>query len=123
MSTQINQFLMYGISLPYGWHKEWEKKNGTDFYETFESFMDDSTFESKVKHKDGIFCLFDGRDGRFIVIGRVIEKAKDGDFIGEEKPITFPEFTDLEKELLAESIKRNFGVEGKLEYIFVTQYR
>jgi len=123
MSTQINQLLLWAIHLPYKWHEQWEKDHdGKDFYDEFVSYMDDSAFESTVKHKDGIFCVFDGRYGRFIFIGRVLQKAKDGDMLGDE-PIDFPPLSELEKELIANSAERVFGVTGEFKHWLVTLYR
>lgn len=125
MSTQTNQYLMWGILLPYKWHEQWEKENKKPdgFYDTFEDFMDDSAFEIKVKHKDGIFCLFDGRDGRFIIIGRVLAKAKDGDMIGDSRPFAIPDIGP-DREAIVQSVIRNFGpVKGEFQYYFVTVYR
>ena len=56
MSTQINQYFMYGILVPYEWRNEWQEKTGKSFYETFEEFMDDSAFDSKIKHKVSTPC-------------------------------------------------------------------
>lgn len=124
MSTQVNQFLMWAIHLPYEWHEQWEgEHDDKDFYESFASYMDDSAFESEVKHRDGIFCLFDGRDGRFIFLGRVIQKAKHGDLLGEGAPLDFPPLTDLEQELIANSVERVFGVKGEFKHWLVTQLR
>lgn len=127
MSTQINQFLVWGLKMPYQWHKDWERENQKinpeDFYTRFQSFMDDSAFTETVNHKDGIFCLFDGRDGRFIIIGRVIQKSKDGEFLADHEPLSPPEFTELEKELLRNSVHRNFGIAGEFKFWFVTQFR
>ncbi len=124
MSVQTNQYLMYGISLPFEFSKEWESKNeGKDFYETFEGFMNDSSFNKKINHKDGIFCLFDGMNGKFLIIGRVIEKGSDDEpFIADGKPICFTEPTPIEKEFIANSIERNFGVTGELKHWLVTKY-
>jgi hypothetical protein len=127
MSTQTNQYLMWGVSLPYEWHEEWEKQHGKPggFYDQFEDFMDDSAFESTVKHKDGIFCAFDGRDGRFILIGRVIAKAKDGDLLGEGAPLSVPPLTPLEQELIKNSVERHFGIPATADYRhwLFTQFR
>lgn len=115
---------MYGVSVPYDWHKEWEQRTGKEFYETFESFMDDSAFTSEIKHKDGIFCLFDGRDGRCIIIGRVLEKSGDGDYIGCGSPLELPvKLTDMERELIGASIERNFGLTAAPSFWFVTILR
>ena len=123
MSTQINQYFMYGILVPYKWRNEWQEKTGKSFYETFEEFMDDSAFDSKIKHKEGIFCLSDGRDGRFIIIGRVLEKSSNGEYLGSDEPLTIPELTDIEKEYIEGSVKKHFNLEGKFNFYFVTYYR
>lgn len=121
---------MWGIRLDYAFSDEWEKhenaQNGNDeanFYTHFESFMDDSAFKSEIKHKDGIFCLYDGRDGQWIFIGRVLSKAADGEFLGENKPIPIADLTPLEQELIKTSVERNFGVTGDFKHWIVTQYR
>lgn len=123
MSTQVNQFLMWGIRKPYSWHKQWEKETGKDFSETFESFQDDSAFESTVNHKDGIFCLFDGRDGRYIIIGRVLAKTRDGSLLGENEPIMLHPPTKLEKEFIRNAVVKNFGIDGDFRLWFITHYR
>lgn len=124
MSVQTNQYLLYGVMLPYEWHKEWEKEHGKDFYETFEPYMDDSAFDEGVNHKDGVFCIFDGMNSRFIAIGRVIDKSKDGELIAEESPIALPEFSDLEEELLSSSITRVFGITNHvMAFYFITLFR
>lgn len=55
MSVQINQFLIWGIRMPFDFSKEWTAKNSLDFNETFEPFMDESAFtgyEVKVSRSD-----------------------------------------------------------------------
>ena len=124
MSTQTNQYLMYGINVPVKWIKEWnknEKNSGKDWYNTFESFMDDSPYNSKVNHKDGIFMLYDGMNGDYIIIGKVEKKSSDGEFI--DGPIALTDLPTTQKDAIAESIKRNFDLEGEMKWWFVTHYR
>lgn len=124
MSTQINQYVMYGISVPFEWHYEWEAENGKDFYDTFEKFMQDSAFNLDVTHSDGIFCLFDGRDGRFIIIGKVLKKSDDDEpFIGSEEPIKIDEISNTEKLIIQSKVLEYFGLKGEFNYYFVTKYR
>jgi len=123
MSTQINQYFMYGILVPYTWRNEWQEKTEKSFNETFEEFMDDSAFDTKIKHKEGIFCLSAGRDGKFIIIGRILDKSSDGEYLGSGKPITIPELTDIEKEYIEGSVKKHFNLEGKFNFYFITKYR
>lgn len=124
MSTQINQFLIWGIKKPYSWHKQWEEETdiGKEFCETFKSFAEDSAFESTVNHKDGIFCLFDGKNGKYIFIGRVLAKAKHGELLGDE-PIMLRPPTKLEKEFIRNSVVKNFGIDGDFRLWLVTHYR
>lgn len=124
MSTQINQYLIWGIRLPYKWHEEWERVNEKPdgFYEHFEEFMDDSAFDSKIVHKDGIFMIFDGCNGKFIFIGRVIAKSRDGYMIGDP-PIDMGPLTEIEQELIRNSVQRNFNVTGDFKQWLVVQYR
>jgi hypothetical protein len=120
----VNQYFMYGILVPYEWHVEWEEKTGKDFYETFYEFMHDNSFTTEVEHKEGIFCLFDGRDGRHIIIGRVLEKScNDEPFLGNEKPIKVPELDDIEKMMIETNVERYFNLKGNFHYYFVTQFR
>ena len=124
MSVQINQYLIFGVNKPYSFKAEWEKENGKDFYDTFESFMSDNAFDKKIHHKDGIFCLFDGMNGEYIIIGRVLEKGSDEEpFVADGEPISFTEPTELEKELISNSIERNFGIKEELKHWLITHYR
>jgi hypothetical protein len=122
MSTQINQYLMWATRLPYEGMKEWEKQHEKDFYDSFEDFMEDSAFSSEVEHKDGIFCLFDGMNGQYIFIGKVLAKSKEGSFLGDsilaiKKPAV------REQSIIRNSVLRNFEVEGKFDLYLITHYR
>ncbi len=83
MSVQINQYLIYGIKLPYKWHNEWEKNNeGKDFYDAFRDYMDDSAYDEKIAQRDGITMLFDGMDGNYIFIGYCSAKSSNYGHLG-----------------------------------------
>jgi hypothetical protein len=124
MSTQINQYVIYGINLPYQFHKDWEKLNPDkgDWDDNFDKFENDSAFTDKINHHDGIFCLFDGCNGNYIIIGRVLEKTDDHGYI--QGPTCFQEPTEMEKEFIGNSITRNFGIDKPdMKIWFVTHYR
>lgn len=116
MSVQRNQYLMYG-------HLIQKEQISKDFYDKFERFLDDSAYKLDVNHIDGIFCLYDGMSGKYAIIGRVLEKSTDHECIADCEPITMPSMTELEIELIEESIKRNFGIEPECDYYLVTHYR
>lgn len=124
MSIQTNQYLIYGINVPVKWIDKWKKENkGKDWYETFESFMDDSAYKKTVKHKDGIFCLYDGMSGKYLIIGKVLDKSEEGEHLADRGPISFDDRPEDEKKAIADSIQRNFGVTGEIKHWFVTMYR
>lgn len=124
MSIQTNQYLIYGISVPKKWPSEWLKKNpGKDWGDTFEPFMDDSAYKKTVKHKEGIFCLYDGMSGGYIIIGKVLQKSQDGELIADGGPISIDEPTQEEKQEILVSIRKNFGLTGVLKHWLVTHYR
>jgi hypothetical protein len=125
MSTQKNQYFMYGVLLPYKWHREWEAKTGKYFQETFQEFMDDNSNETGINQIDGIFCLFDGRDGKFIIIGRVLNKSSNEQpFLGDGRPIEVPLLRPEEEEEVMNSVIKHFDIDDPhFTYYFVTKYR
>jgi len=124
MATNTNQYFMYGTLVPYSWHREWEAKTGKDFYTTFEKYMEDKSYDKLTRHKDGIFCLFDGRDGKFIIIGRVLKKSSaDNPFLGNDIPFKVPMLEEHEKVIIEDSVYRHFDIDGEFNYYFVTRCR
>jgi hypothetical protein len=113
---------MYGILVPYKWRNEWQEKTGKSFYDTFEEFMEDSAFDNKINNKEGIFCLADGVNGRFIIIGRVLRKASDGEYLGVS-PFRVPELGIEERIDIEASVKKHFELEGDFGFYFVTYCR
>lgn len=114
----IKQYFIYGILKPYSWYQEWEKQTGKNFQEFFADYMNDDV------DTDDISCLFDGRDGKFIIIGKIIERtANDSPYMGNGKPLVIPELSELEKYQIEKRIKKNFDIEGIFYYYFVTQRR
>jgi hypothetical protein len=122
MSTQINQYLILGIKAPANWPKKWEKSNpGKDWGDTFDKYMNDSAYDTKVKHKDGVFMLYDGMSGNYILIGKVYKKSIDGERI--EGPLCIDDIPTNDKDDIANSIERIFGLKGDVKWYFVTHYR
>jgi hypothetical protein len=124
MSTQVNQYFIYGTLLPYKWHREWERITGKNFCDTYEKFMTDNAFTTEIKHIDGIMCLFDGRDGKYIIIGRVLKKTDDNNrYMASGKPIEVPLLRPEEEEKVMDSVVKHFGVNDVgFGYYFVTHY-
>jgi hypothetical protein len=102
-----NQYFMYGISVPYNRYKEWEAGTGRKF---------------PVGVYGNIFCLFDGRDGKYIIIGRVLESNfYDKPELGSQEPLVIPELEEVDKIIIRNSVKEQFDIEGEFHYYFITQ--
>jgi len=105
-----NQYFMYGTVVQYNWYKEWEASTGRSFYATFSNYMNDEI------DTDNMMCLFDGRDGKFIIIGKVLAGKK-----STENPIIVPELDEIDKFSIQSEVRAKFDLEGEFHYYFVTQ--
>lgn len=114
MSVQVNQYLIYGAILSY---EKYGKEDGS--YERFEKYTD-SAFKKDDLNPSGLHCLFDGMNGKYIVIGRCLKKSVDGDFLESTKidPIN----NDL-AEMTRLLIKAELGIDEPLGLYLITHYR
>jgi len=116
MSTQINQYLMFAILIPY-------PKDSDSFYEKFEEYIQDSAFDSEVGGKDGIFCLCDGRSGKYVFIGEVIDKPSDGEYLGDIIDLNEIKLRPKKEKEIKSKVKGVFNLEGNYSYYLITRYR
>lgn len=65
MSVSTNQYLILGVKLPY------ERETS---YEDFEPYIDNG-YKPDIIHKNGLACIYDGMNGNYIMLGRIIEKS------------------------------------------------
>jgi hypothetical protein len=90
---------MYGILISYNQYKEWEEGTGRKF---------------PLGIYGDIFCIFDSRDGKFLIIGKKIRK------INNDNPIILQELNVLEKFQVETSVKDKFGFTGEFHYYFIS---
>lgn len=95
-----NRYFMYGILIPYDKYKKWEDGTGRKF---------------PVGTYGDIFCLFNGRDGKYVIVGKKIKASN------SESPILVPELTYREEDEIKLSVKNHFGFEGVFHYYFVIE--
>lgn len=108
MSTQVNTYVILGVRLPYV----------NDTYEKYEKYMDDA-FNPR---QQGLVVLYDGRDGRYIIIGHVVAVTDEGGSFDDVIEIEPPK-EKLLKSIAAE-IKAHFGLENqKIKYYVTSLYR
>jgi len=91
---------MYGILVSYDRYTEWEAGTGRKF---------------PVGVYGDIFCLFNGKDGKFVIVGRKIKVAN------HESPILVPELVESEEIEVRGLVLKHFGFEGEFHYYFILQ--
>jgi len=93
-----NQYFMYGLLVPYDKYKKWE----TDMHKNF-----------PVGIYGDIFCFFESRERKYMMVGKKIKTASN------DNPILVPELTETEENEIKYSILNKFGFEGDYHYYFV----
>lgn len=115
MGVSTNQYLILGVKLPY---------DKAVPYETFEDYID-SGYKSDIIHKNGLACIFDGMNGKYVMLGRILEKSRlnemlDGPYCWE--PVD-PERADLIAGLISLSFPHITVVPSDIKTWFVTHYQ
>ena len=102
MGVELNTYVILGALIDYEEHE--------DRYDDFEPYID-SAFKG-IEHKDGLCVIFDGMNGDYIFIGKVI--AKTGLHVGFDEPIEVPnmlaEEVIHEAMTIADNIRNTFGI-------------
>lgn len=98
------QYYMYGIITTKSWYDGWKLEIGRDV---------DTVINEGETTVDDISCVFYSRDGKFLIIGKIIETF-DGD-----KPIEINELNDDEKHAIETSVLNNFNLKGEFHHYFV----
>ena len=96
MSTQSNQYLMLAVRIPYN----------NDTYQKYEKY-EDSPYKG-IQHYKGLAVKYDGRDGRYIFIGRVLQKSEEGSVIAG--PIAIEPADSTLVETVKALIETQFGI-------------
>jgi hypothetical protein len=114
---KTTQYLIYGIQLPYGWHKAWEETHGKDFYNTFSAHINDESHSAIPNIKDGVSCLIDNCNGSFIFLGYCYKKSMGGENLAEDQPIEIPKdpIPPAFKEYIVKKINEIFSLSVKEE--------
>lgn len=111
-----NQYFIYGINLPYEWYVNWEKNHTCSFEDIYKNFITENIYVDDYSTNENLNCLFNGRDGEFLIIGRILEKVND------DKPIEIPMLNDFEIQYIKELVKKHFNVDGEFHYYYVVKF-
>jgi hypothetical protein len=76
-----------------------------------------------IRHHEGRCVLYDGMDGQYVAIGRVIEKTGNHDHF--EHPIRIAPLGDAERQSLHDDIRRLIQLEGdfSVQHLVISHYR
>ena len=91
---------MYGILVSYNDYLDTKTGN------TIEDFQNNS---------DDIQGIFTGRDGDFVIMGRMLETVDNE----SKEPLVVPELETAEESLIRVTIEEKFGITGTFHYYFV----
>lgn len=97
----MKEYFMYGILISENEFKAWEDGTGRKF---------------PVGIYGNLYCKFDSKDGKFIIVGKKIKK------VNNDNPIIVPELTEFEKHDIRLSVLENFGFDGDFHYFFIKNY-
>lgn len=96
-SKKINQCVMYGIVVP------------------FNKFNCQTSIDN-----DEIQGIFSGRDGKFIILGKVLHQSKK--YLGEDNPFEIPKLSVVDEDIVKYMVFDKYGVTGKFNYYFITNH-
>ena len=91
---------MYGILLSYDVYLE--TKTG-------------ETIKDVLENADDIEGIFTGRDGDFVIIGRILETVDSEN----TEPLVVPQLVAEDESLTRVTIEEKFGISGEFHYYFV----
>lgn len=95
----MKQYFMYGILVSYN---------------TYLEINVNKTVEDVLKGDDGIQGIFTGRNGDFMIIGKVLGTVGD-----HNEPYVVPEIDINEQGEIEGSVYAQFGLEGEFHYYFI----
>ncbi len=124
MSTQINTYVMIGAKYPLD---EFERtisenlnlpKDDEDAAIELICEYRDSAYGG-IEHHKGLCVLHDVYSGKWVVIGRVIQKSEEHSFLGDPYECVI---TQEQKDLIAGAIDANFGIKAAPISLWVFSY-
>ena len=118
MSVQRNQYIIIGCEYDYD---EFNENYNDD--EKYVEPYDDNAFDEKIIEHNGLSMIYDGMNGQYVYIGKIIEKTKDYEVI---ERFCFDDYADEEeKDLINAIIKTEFPKlpDKPINVYLVTHYR
>lgn len=98
----FKEYFMYGVSISYERYVELLNAPKDEYAEDEVDDGDENTY-----------TFFYGRDGKFVIIGRVLEIWDD------EPPYQLPELMEIDKIMIMRSVYERFGIDDEFHYYFI----
>ena len=98
--SKNNQYFMYGILISY------------------QKYLDIKTIlsiDDVLKGNDGIKGIFTGRNGDFMIIGKVLETLD----VDDKEPLVVPELSANDERVIKNLVKEKYGLDGWFHYYFI----
>lgn len=109
--TINKQFYIYGTIVSYEWLEKWNiEKVGTV------SEVIDELYDLKEITDDDISCIFYGRDGKSLIIGKIIKEFEN------EEAIIINELDDKTKKEIELSVKNNYNLTTEFNHYYIKTY-
>jgi len=70
---------------------------------------------------DDIQGIFSGRDGKFIILGKVLDANSGESFLGEIKPFEIHKLTMIDERIVESIVFDKYGVRGNFHYYLITK--
>ena len=108
MDRRASQYFMYGIIVSY---KEYQERVANPMkYSNMRIFLDED---------EDIHGIFTGRDGEFIILGKVLENIYDDN----DDPRIIPELEPVDMHIIEKLIQDRYGITGDFHYYFIRKYK
>jgi hypothetical protein len=92
----------------------------SDSYEKYELYCD-SPYKG-IQMRNGLGVLYDGMNGKYIVIGMILQKSEEGMSI--DGPLEIPAYEDGLRLIIADNITKQFEIKSpQVKTWLVTHYR
>jgi hypothetical protein len=97
----MKEYFMYGILIPESQFKAWEDGTGRKF---------------PIGIYGNLYCKFDSRDGKFVIVGKKLKR------INDDNPILVPIQSANEETKIEIEVATEFGFKGNFHYYFIKNY-
>jgi len=99
----MKQYFMYGVLVS---------------YDTYLNIRTSKTVDDLLNGNDDIHGIFTGRDGNFMLIGKVLKTVED-----IREPHIVPEIDELEMLSIEKLVNEKYGFHGDFHYFFIKETR